>query len=97
MPIYKLQKKHRSSRRVEVRAERIDIHVPALLICGLLAFFIWLYIVGLSHLSAEVDNPSATPEQTTTEQESADSCGGTRGGIDPVLRCIMPCLILPQR
>lgn len=73
MPIYKLQKKHRSSRRVEVRAERIDIHVPALLICGLLAFFIWLYIVGLSHLSAEVDNPSATPEQTTTEQESAAS------------------------
>ena len=73
MPNYKLQKKHRSSRRVEVRAERIDIHGPALLICALLAFFIWLYIVGLSHLSAEVDNPSATPEQTTTEQESAVS------------------------
>ncbi len=73
MPIYKLQKKYRSSRRVEVRTERIDIHVPALLICALLAFFIWLYIVGLSQLSTESEVPGTTPEQTVTEPESATS------------------------
>ncbi len=66
MPIYKLQKKGKSARRVAVRAESIDIQVPALIICAVLAFVIWLYIVGF-------DSMSHAPQPTETEAPSTES------------------------
>lgn len=60
MPNYKLQKKGRSARRVEVRADHIEIHVLALILCAVLAFFIWLYIVGTTTAK---DNQNQTPSE----------------------------------
>ncbi len=71
MPSYKLQKKGKSARRVEVRAERIDIHVPALIICAVIAFLIWLYVVGFSHI------PTANP--------NGDSSGDTTPPVEAVV------------
>ena len=73
---YKLHKKGRSSRRVEVRAMNIEIHALALIICAVLAFFIWLYIVGISQIPknptvdttpAVVDTTAEIPDEAPTE------------------------------
>ena len=53
MSVYKLHKKGRSGRRVAVRAERIEWNIPAIVICILLAFAIWLYIVNFSSRASE--------------------------------------------
>ncbi len=73
MPTYKLHK-NRKPRRVTVQAERIDIHVPALIVCAVLAFFIWLYIVSFAHLPDELPgdtNPPATEASTTVQPQPA--------------------------
>ena len=65
MTVYKLHKRGRSSRRVAVRAERIEWNVPAIVICVLLAFAIWLYIVSFSSRGAgDKIEPATTTEAT---------------------------------
>ncbi len=75
MPTYKLQKKHKSPRRVTVRAERVEISIPALIICAVIAFFIWLYVVGISkipgNLNPEETNPSGGEPTAAATVESA--------------------------
>ncbi len=68
MPRFKLQKKYKSPRRVEVRPVQTEIHVPALILCALLAFLIWLYVVGFSHLS----DPPVTEETPPPAAETAE-------------------------
>ena len=63
---YKLHKKGRSSRRVAVRQEEVEIHVLALIICAVLAFFIWLYIVGISQIPKNPIAEDTTPAVTDT-------------------------------
>lgn len=72
MPNYKLQKKGRSARRVEVRAQHIDIHILPLLICALVAFVIWLYIAAtnaeaLHEQNGEGENTEQTSVTTVVE------------------------------
>lgn len=59
MAVYKLHKKGRSGRRVAVRAERIEWNVPAIIICVLMAFAIWLYIASFSGRVEEDKTDSA--------------------------------------
>ena len=77
MAVYKLQKKTRTSRRVAVRAERIEWNVPAIIVCVLMAFAIWLYIVSFSHKDAEkvpeTNTPTATAAVTDEYAETASS------------------------
>ncbi len=67
MSVYKLQKKSRSGRRVAVRAERIEWNLPAMIICLLLAFAIWLYVVSFSNHSSENIHEETTPAPDVTE------------------------------
>ncbi len=48
MAVYKMQKTGRSARRVEVSPDHVEVHVPALIICVLAAFAIWLYFVNFT-------------------------------------------------
>lgn len=77
MAIYKLHKKGRTSRRVAVRAERIEWNVPAIIVCVLMAFAIWLYIVSFSHKDAEkapeTNHSTATAAVTDAYTEAAYS------------------------
>ncbi len=68
MPVYKLQKKNRSGRRVAVRADRIEWNLPAGIICLLLAFAIWLYVVNFTGSATEEPpaESAATPEAVDT-------------------------------
>ena len=52
MAVYKLQKRGRSSRRVAVRAERIEWNIPAIIVCVLLAFAFWLYTASFANKNA---------------------------------------------
>ena len=72
---YKLHKKGRSSRRVEVRAVNIEIHALALIICAVLAFFIWLYIVGISQIPNTPPVADTTPavSETTAEEPETEA------------------------
>lgn len=76
---YKLHKKGKSARRVAVRVEEVEIHVLALIICAALAFFIWLYIVGISQIPK--DPPAA---DTTPVTDVAPEDGDTEAPTDPV-------------
>ena len=69
MAVYKLHKKGRTSRRVAVRAERIEWNVPAIIVCVLMAFAIWLYVVSFSHRTTEEkpETPSSTAAITETD------------------------------
>lgn len=76
---YKLHKKGKSARRVAVRVEEVEIHVLALIICAVLAFFIWLYIVGISQIPKDPPTVDTTPV-TDTAPEDAETDAPT----DPV-------------
>ncbi len=64
MSVYKLHKKSRSGRRVEVRRERLEWDWPAAVACVLLALAIWLYLVNFPGIAESV------PEETTPEVET---------------------------
>ncbi len=79
MPNYKLHKtpKVKKSGRVsyvtELRSERIEIHVPALLVCLLVAFVIWLYIVNFSDLTSYPPAQETTPPAEAAVTDIADA------------------------
>ena len=64
MAVYKVHKRGRSSRRVAVRAERIEWNVPAIIVCVLLAFAFWLYATNVANKNAgeKVDPDVTSPE-----------------------------------
>lgn len=66
---YKMHKKGRSSRRVAVRQEEVEVNALALIICVVLAFFIWLYIVGISQIPK---NPPAADTAPVTDTVPAE-------------------------
>lgn len=63
---YKMHKKGRSSRRVAVRQEEVEINALALIICAVIAFFIWLYIVGISQIPKTPPVADTAPVTDTT-------------------------------
>ncbi len=66
MPIYKLQKKSEKGRRVVVRPDYVEIHVPALIVCVLLALGIWLYVVNFTEdVTIAGGDTSPTPPAVT--------------------------------
>ena len=69
MAVYKLHKRGRSSRRVAVRAERIEWNVPAIIVCVLLAFAFWLYTASFANKDAgeKVDPDVTSPEAAVVD------------------------------
>ncbi len=70
MAVYKLQKNGKSAKGVVLRAESIEIHVPALITCVVVAFVIWLYIVNVNTPTVGI-----LPEGTTPPPTSAETTG----------------------
>lgn len=64
---YKLKRRGKYSKKVEVSPEHVEIHVAALIVCFLLAFLIWLYFVGISHIPTEPAGPAVTESETAPE------------------------------
>ena len=75
MAVYKLQKRGRSSRRVAVRAERIEWNVPAIIVCVLLAFAFWLYTASFANKNAgeKVDPDVTSPEAAMVDVVDGDA------------------------
>ncbi|MBQ9151937.1 MAG: hypothetical protein IJX72_06775 [Clostridia bacterium] len=59
-------------RKPVVKRDRIEIHVPVLLICLALAFLVWLYVVSISKIKTE---PPPVDTAPVTEQETAEVSG----------------------
>lgn len=87
---YKLREGE-SIRKPVVKRDRIEIHVPVLLLCIALAALIWLYVVGLSKINREtLSEADSTP---VTEQETASAALGEPlayslsevAGLDPAV------------
>ena len=85
---YKLREGE-SIRKPVVKRDRIEIHVPVLLLCIALAALIWLYVVGLSKINREtLSEADSTP---VTEKETASASLGEslayllpeETGVDP--------------
>ena len=72
---YKLREGE-SIRKPVVKRDRIEIHVPVLLLCVALAALIWLYVVGLSKINREsLSEADSTP---VTEQDTGLSVDAER-------------------
>ncbi len=71
MAVYKLKKTGRNLQKVEVRAEKFEIHVPALIICLLLAFVIWLYVVNFRSSATEKLPGESIPTSEPAESVAA--------------------------
>ncbi len=76
MAVYKMQKSDRNARRVEVSPDHVEVHVPALIICVLAAFLIWLYFVNFTEDTtlAGAESGAVTEcagAETTTAADSA--------------------------
>lgn len=69
MSHYKLREGD-SIRKPVVKRDRLEIHVPVLLICLLLAFLIWLYVVSISKIPEELPLPSETGAVTDTDGDA---------------------------
>lgn len=63
---YKLREGE-SIRKPVVKRDRIEVHVPVLIICFALAFLIWLYVVSISKINTPPPPVETTP---VTEQET---------------------------
>ncbi len=63
--------------KVEVRSQHIEIHVPALIICLVLAFLIWLYIVGISQIPKDFANAETGSSETTAAESATDTNADT--------------------
>lgn len=60
-------------RKPVVKRDRIEIHVPVLLICLALAFLVWLYVVSISKLKDTLPGSDTEP---ATETVTADTVPG---------------------
>ncbi len=67
MAKYILKRIGKHGGKVEVRSQHMEFHVPAFIICAVLAFLIWIYIVGISQISIESPRP---PETEASETEA---------------------------
>ncbi len=77
---YKLHRLGKFTRKCEVRRQHLEIKVPALIICFLIACFVWLYVVGLSHIPVERPGETETTEDTcpgTSEDTDAETAAPT--------------------
>ncbi len=70
MPSYKLQKKSEHGRRVAVRPDYIEVHVPALIVCVLLALGIWFYIVNFTEDRTIAGGEGTTAVETVASPET---------------------------
>ena len=76
MSHYKLREGD-SIRKPVVKRDRLEIHVPVLLLCLLLAFLIWLYVVSISKIREDLPLPSDTETVTDTDESSGEPDGAT--------------------
>lgn len=67
MARYTLKRISKHGTKVEVRSQHVEFHVPAFIICCVLAFLIWLYIVGISRIPADLAAGETTPPATEAE------------------------------
>lgn len=67
---YKLHRMGKYTRKCEVRRQHLEIRVPALIICFVLACVIWLYVVGLSRIPVETPPHPMDTEETRPDTES---------------------------
>lgn len=63
-------------RKPVVKRDRIQIHVPVLLLCLALAFLVWLYVVSISKINHELPPLETAP---ATEQETAGEDASPEG------------------
>lgn len=70
MAKYRFFRKNKSSRKVEIRRERVEFDPSALFVCLAAAILVWLYVAG-THLH-NTEQPPLTTEPTETEQVTAD-------------------------
>ncbi len=74
MAKYTLKRTGKHGGKVEVRSQHIEIHIPALIICAVLAFVIWIYIVGISQIPADLPPPeTVSPETEATTVTPAEA------------------------
>ena len=62
-------------RKPEVKRSEINVYMPVLFICFALAALIWLYVVGLSHITDDTCVPECTTtvsEETSPEETSPE-------------------------
>ena len=76
MSRYKLREGE-SIRKPVVKRDRLEIHVPVLLVCLFLAFLIWLYVVSISKIREDLPLPAETGAVTDTVSEG----GGTADNL----------------
>ena len=79
-----------------VRRNLIEIRVPLLLICLVLAFGIWLYVVSFSKLlPLRIHSPDPKPDEETAEpaeSSAAAESGNAVLALTPVLWDGVTCL-----
>ena len=80
MKHYKLREGE-NVRKPVVKRDRIEIHVPVLLICLAMAFLVWLYVISVSKIKETL--PGAETEAVTSETRQEATVSATPDSRDP--------------
>ena len=61
-------------RKPEVKRSEINVYMPVLFICFVLAALIWLYVVGLSRITSDAlaSESETTAAEEPTQEETAE-------------------------
>ncbi len=65
-------------RKPVVKRDRIEIHVPVLILCLAMAFLIWLYVISSKHNQTP---PPPVDTAPVTEQESTGMADSEPGDV----------------
>ena len=86
---FRVFRKGKYSRKVEIRRERVEFDPGALFVCLAAAILVWLYVAGTHLQNSEqiplVTEPAATEEVTadsSAEEPTADAGEGTEDSED---------------
>ena len=81
MKHYKLREGE-NVRKPVVKRDRIEIHVPVLLICLAMAFLVWLYVISVSKIKETL--PGVDTEAVTSETQQEATAFDAPDPRDPV-------------
>ena len=81
MKHYKLREGE-NVRKPVVKRDRIEIHVPVLLICLAMAFLVWLYVISVSKIKETL--PGVDTEAVTSETQQEATAFDAPDSRDPV-------------
>lgn len=76
MSNYKLREGD-SIRKPVVKRDRVEIRVPVLLLCFVLAALIWLYVVSLSKIKSDLPTEETAPITDTRAAAPDELVGST--------------------